>query len=163
MPRFEADEGAGLRIRLDDDEAELLRNLLAEMAQLLEAGPGSGDPVLERLFPRAYETAEDEQAYQEMVSGELQEHRLQTLETIATTLGQDGGVDETISPPDVEAWLAFLTDVRLAIGTRLGVDEERMGVEVHADDPDAAALSVLHWLGWLQEGILRRVMEDDGP
>ncbi len=26
-------------------------------------------------------------------------------------------------------------------------------------DPDAAALSVLHWLGWLQEEILRAVQD----
>ena len=50
--------------------------------------------------------------------------------------------------------VASLTDLRLALGTRLGVDEERMGAAVDPAGPDAAAMTVLHWLGWVQEGIL---------
>ena len=54
----------------------------------------------------------------------------------------------------MSGWLATLTDLRLALGIRLGVDEERMGAEVDPSAPDAAAMTVLHWLGWVQEGII---------
>jgi hypothetical protein len=60
---------------------------------------------------------------------------------------------------EVDRLLALLTDIRLAIGTRLDVTEERMAAELDRDDPDAAALSVLHWLGWLQESVIAAITE----
>jgi hypothetical protein len=51
----------------------------------------------------------------------------------------------------------LLTDLRLAIGTRLDVTEEKMSDDIDPDDPEAAALSVLHWLGWVQGTILEAI------
>jgi hypothetical protein len=65
----------------------------------------------------------------------------------------DQGVT-TLSPEEGEAWVRALTDMRLAIGTRLDVTEETMSTEPDPDDPSAAPLQILHWLGWLQESIL---------
>jgi hypothetical protein len=72
-------------------------------------------------------------------------------------LGRRGPVSTTLSSEEAEMWLTFLTDVRLAIGTRLEVTEELMGADIDPDDPDAAAVSVLHWLGWLQEMTLQEM------
>jgi hypothetical protein len=44
--------------------------------------------------------------------------------------------------------------MRLAIGARLEVTEEKMNQAMDANGPDAPAWAVLHWLGWLQESIL---------
>jgi hypothetical protein len=80
------------------------------------------------------------------------------LDAVSTSLGDRGGdrgSDVDIEGDALQAWLAALTDIRLAIGTRLEVDEEMMAADIDDSDPDARALAVLHWLGWIQEGILR--------
>jgi hypothetical protein len=51
-------------------------------------------------------------------------------------------------------WLRTINDIRLTIGTRLEVDETKMAAELDERDPEAPALAVLHWLGWLQESFL---------
>jgi hypothetical protein len=80
------------------------------------------------------------------------------LETVTSALaGPD--TDVTLEGDDLDTWLAALTDLRLAIGTRLEVDEERMGAELSSNDPDAAAMAVLHWLGFVQEGVIRAAGE----
>lgn len=62
-------------------------------------------------------------------------------------------------PEEIDSWLSVLTDLRLAIGTRLGVSEESMLEEIEPTHPDAPAYAVLHWLGWLQETFLDAVQE----
>ncbi len=135
----------------------MLRQLTAEMRALLATDLDTADdPVLTRLYPDAYEKLEDEADYRSLIGDDLEKHKLDALDTVSTALGNQT-TDVRLSGDDVDAWLGCLTDLRLAIGTRLDVDEERMGTEINPDDPDAAALGVLHWLGWLQEEILRAV------
>jgi hypothetical protein len=143
-------------IRFSEDEAELLRRLLAEMETLL-ASRSDGDPVVGRLFPRAYEKKKEEESYRALVGDELVTAKKANLRTAVDMLGPEGAAEATLSEDQAEAWLALLTDLRLAIGTRLDVTEEKMSEDIDPDDPDAAALSVLHWLGWVQGTILEAI------
>ena len=143
----------GVHIRFDENEASLFRQLLKEMATLLEADV-EGDPVNKRLFPDAYETDEDSRSYKELIGDELRTHKTEALRRAQATVGEEGDVDTTISDDDSASWLAVLTDIRLAIGTRNEVTEEKMAEEPEPDDPDASAMFVLHWLGWIQEEML---------
>jgi hypothetical protein len=152
MDATSAGEGS-ITISFTKDEAELLRRLLAEMEPLLESKSGR-DPVVERLFPRAYESKEEEEGYQALVGDELVSAKRANLRTARDMLGREGAAEAALSEDQADAWLALLTDLRLAIGTRLEVTEERMSDDIDPDDPDAAALSVLHWLGWVQGTIL---------
>jgi hypothetical protein len=153
-------EGPGLRIRLEDFEAGLLRGLAAEMRLLLEADIPRGDPVEARLFPDAYEDPSDQDAYERLVGDQLKSAKLDALGRVEQELTGDGAVETVLGPEEVDSWLSLLTDLRLAIGTRLGVTEESMEEEIDPDDPDGRAMSVLHWLGWLQEQIIRTVEMD---
>jgi hypothetical protein len=153
MPEFHPSAG-GARLVLDEMESAILRQLVGEMRALLAGQKRADDPVVDRLFPAAYETADDEAAYREIVGDDLAKEKLKALDLVSTSLS-DGPSDVVLTGDDFGTWLACLTDLRLAIGTRLDVDEERMGTEIDPNDPDAQALSVLHWLGWLQEGLLR--------
>ena len=148
-----SEPGGKLRISLEDYEADLLRGLTKEMEQLLEAEI-EVDPVYQRLFPDAYEDDEAAATYRELVGSELRTGKLTALDTVKKTLGESGAAESGLSPQEAEHWLTVLTDMRLAIGTRMDVTEERMAATIDLDDPDAPALSVLHWLGWLQESVL---------
>ena len=143
-------------IRFSEDEAELLRRLLAEMETLL-AARSDRDPVVGRLFPRAYEKKEEEESYRSLVGDELVTAKKANLRTAGDMLGREGAAEAALSEDQAEAWLALLTDLRLAIGTRLDITEEKMSEDIDPDDPEAAALSVLHWLGWVQGTILEAI------
>lgn len=143
----------GATLVLDEVEAAVLRQLTAEMRALIAGTHDRDDPVWDRLFPKAYEQADDQAAFDELIGDDLTKHKLEALETVSTALG-DGPAEVTLTEDDVGTWLACLTDLRLAIGVRLDVDEELMTREIDPRDPEAQALTVLHWLGWLQEGRL---------
>lgn len=153
MPFFAARRD-GVAMRFEAREASLLRELLDEMETLLLADLPREDAVTARLFPQAYQDPDDDAKYKELVGSELQEGKLQAVRTVRERLGRRGGARSTIPPAEVTAWLTLLTDLRLAIGTRLDVTEEKMSQELEPDHPDAPALSVLHWLGWVQESLL---------
>jgi Domain of unknown function (DUF2017) len=143
-------------IRFSEDEAELLRRLLEEMETLL-ASRSDRDPVVGRLFPPAYEKRKEEESYRSLVGDELISAKKANLRTAGDMLGPEGAAEAALSEEQAEAWLALLTDLRLALGTRLDVTEEKMSEDIDPDDPEAAALSVLHWLGWVQGTILEAI------
>jgi Domain of unknown function (DUF2017) len=157
MPHIGKARGGGIKLRLEEHEADLMRELAEEMKALLEADIPRADPVIGRLFPDAYDAAPDAEAYRDLVEDDLKGAKRRARAVVEETLGRRGSVSTTLSSEEAEMWLTFLTDVRLAIGTRLEITEERMGADIDPDDPDAAALSVLHWLGWLQEMTLQKM------
>ncbi len=146
-----------MTVELDEPEAMLLRSLISEMQMLLEADVPAGDPVKQRLFPRAYENDEHERGFRELTAGDLETAKLETLREVRDALGHSGAARVEVGPDEVGSWLRLLTDLRLAIGVRLDVTEETMAAEIDPDDPNAPALSVLHWLGWVQGSILERI------
>ena len=149
-----------IRFELEEYEADLMRQLLDEMRTLLEADVPPSDAVLRRLFPDAFEDEDQASAYRELIGDELHDRKTAALRTARETVGVGGSVSAALDDEQVDRWLALLTDIRLAIGTRLDVTEERMAAELDSADPDAAALSVLHWLGWLQESMLAAISDE---
>lgn len=152
--------GAGITLALDEQEAGILRELAKEMLLLLEADIPRSDDVLQRLFPRAYEDEEEQRSYEELIGEELRAAKRDALRKVTDALGPTGPVEVELSESDADEWLRFLNDVRLAIGTRLEVDEKKMERPFDPSDPEAPALSVLHWLGWLQGSMLEELNAD---
>lgn len=149
--------GGSLRLRLEEHERRLLQQLAAEMRTLLEADVPRADPVVRRLFPDAYDDAREARSFHDLVAAELRDTKTTALREVTQTLSGDGELAAELTADQADAWLKWLTDVRLAIGTRLDVDEQAMAADVDPDSTDAAALSVLHWLGWIQESIVANV------
>ncbi|HWL65310.1 MAG TPA: DUF2017 family protein [Actinomycetota bacterium] len=147
--------GDSIKLIFEEEEASLLVRLLTEMGTLV-ADDRQG-PITERLFPRTYEDEKDQAKYDELIGDQLRAVKLESIGKVRTAL--DGSEDGTvlIPPSDVDAWLAGLTDTRVALGTRLQVTEEVMQKDLDPEDPEAPALSVLHWLGWVQESILKEL------
>jgi hypothetical protein len=143
-------------VRFEAAEADVLRRLAAEMRALLQ-NDVADEPVLERLFPRAYEDDADQRAYSELVGGDLLGAKLGALQRISDDLEGSGGATVELTEDAVEPWLTALTDMRLAIGTRLEVTEETMDRAPMDEEAEAPALSVLHWLGWVQQNMLEQL------
>lgn len=148
----------GVRLSLSRQEADLLRRLTDDLRSLLRDADEE-DPVRERLFPDAYENPDDARAYRELTSDSLETAKLEGLTAIRDALGGRGGTKTELGEEDAESWIRALTDLRLAIGTRLGIDEEAMSAELDPDDPEAGSLAVLHWLGYLQQTLLEALGE----
>jgi hypothetical protein len=131
-----------IELRLPKAERILLKSLPSQVAELIEAG----DPSTVRIFPPAYPDDPDAEAEYKSIarSGLLDRHR-RALQVIADTA--DAGL---LDPEEAQLWLAALNDMRLVIGTRLGVTED-MGPPPPADDPTAPARAVYDYLTWLQQ------------
>ena len=148
-------EGAAetIRMRLEEHEIGLLQSLLDEMQTLLEADV-QADPVNRRLFPDAYDSRDDSEAFRELVGTELRTGKLAAVKEIRGALESASAGTIELSKEDAATWLPVLTDLRLAIGTRNDVTEEKMAEDIDPEDAQSAGILVLHWLGWLQESLL---------
>jgi hypothetical protein len=144
---FERGQGGAVELRLSRDERSLLAGVVAELRALLDGAPG--DPSLRRLFPPAYDEAEDERAYRDLMGGELLDGRRAALDVVAQTVEH-----ERLTPEEADAWLRALNDLRLVLGTRLDVHEDTFAEELRRDDPRAPALAVYGYLSWMQEQLI---------
>ncbi len=115
------------------------------------------DPVLERLYPDAVPTDPVASAsFRDLVVGDLVDDRLARLATVL------GTIDATpLDDADAAAWLGALNDLRLVLGTDLGVTEDDPD-EIDEEDPDAEARLVYGYAAWLQ-GQLVDVLSDALP
>ena len=69
----------------------------------------------------------------------------------------DGGGRVELTEDDAEAWIAAVNDIRLALGTILGVGPDGPD-RLPAGHPMAAHLEVYHWLTVLQEYLVLGLM-----
>jgi hypothetical protein len=147
----------GVSIELEGDEASLLERLTDEMQLLLREEPSPTDPVSKRLFPDAYDDPMDQAQYSDLMGDSLAAGKRAALAKMQESLAARSDERVLLEGDTAEAWLSTLNDMRLAIGTRLDVTEEVMNQELDPSNPQAGALAVLHWLGWVQEAVLREI------
>ena len=113
-----------------------------------EGGPDGtpADPVLARLYP---DVRPDDPAwsagFRDLVRGDLDDARRQHIATVVGSLDA-----RTIDDSDAEAWLHVLNDLRLVLGTRLGVTDDGDDASFDPEDPDAAAKVVYAYTGFLE-------------
>ncbi|MEN3361455.1 MAG: hypothetical protein V7637_5437 [Mycobacteriales bacterium] len=133
--------------------------MLAELTGLGGPPPRQpGDPVLRRLLPDGYRddaTAAGE--FRRLTEASLREQKRAVAVGLLDDLPGDGGGEVRLDAPTVERWLSALNDVRLALGTRLGVEEDMP--EPDPDDPDTPAYVVYLWLTELQEVLVQVAAE----
>jgi hypothetical protein len=142
-PLVERTRAGDYRLRLSREERMVLRELPGQLRELLE----TDDPSLRRLFPPAYaEDADSESEYRRLVRGDLVAARREALAVMERTVDA-----ERLSEEELQAWLGALNDLRLVLGTRLGVTEETLVDGLDPRDPQAAELALYGYLTWLQE------------
>jgi len=170
---FEADLLRSLASQL----VELLRNETAApnsgedpLEEMLDfSGPTTepDDPVLARLFPTAYpHDVEAAGEFRRFTEGTLRDHKARGAGDIIETLEEAGlppeldenglTVDVELDPSESVTWLKSLTDIRLALATRLGVEEGDEGYweQLPEEDPRAHVYDIYQWVGYLQETLV---------
>ncbi len=134
----------GCELHLPPEERALLEMLPKELAALLR-GVGIEQPLPEsvrRLFPRAYVRDEEaEQIYEQSTRRELLESHLSSLETLRQYAHATHLDEETTA-----AWMAALNDLRLVLGTVLGVTDEDVGIPDDAPETEAVIYQYLTML-----------------
>lgn len=145
----------GVTVSIGEQEADVLRDLVRQYLELLDS-ESAEEAVLKRLYPDA--SVEDEQvreAYRDLAHDTLADHKRGTGETVLRTLGEKGALDGSLTEEERDAWMVLLTDLRLVLGTRLAVDEEKMSLEPDPNEPEQWPLALIHYLGWLQESLVK--------
>jgi Domain of unknown function (DUF2017) len=140
-----------LRLEITDAEAALLGGLLDDFADAL-AEPDPDDPVTQRLYPDGY--TDDQEAareYRELVESDLRAERIGRLQACRAELAAGGG-RVPLDDEAIDRWLRVLNDLRLALGTRLGVSEE---AELDDSHP---AVQIYSWLTAVQDMLVMQVM-----
>lgn len=125
------------------------------------------DPVLARLFPSAYRDDDEASSeFRRFTEGSLRDGKaaaaslvIDTLEEagLPPQLGDDGlMIDVELDPDAARTWMRSFTDVRLALATRLGIEEgdEEYWFSLPDDDPRAQAHDIYDWVGYLQETLV---------
>lgn len=126
------------------------------------------DPVLARLLPDAYrDDAESAGEFRRFTERGLRDQKAENGLLVLESLAE-GGLPEVVDADDdltvevelaadqLQAWLRSLTDVRLALATRLGVeqDDEDYWDALAEDDPRAYLHDIYEWLGFVQETLV---------
>lgn len=149
--------GEVIRLRLDPVEARLLTTLFDDLIALVASEADAEDPVQQRLFPAGYSDDVDaDEEFRSLTESALRTERSDRAKQCVADLAADGR-DLELSSDGGQRWIQVLNDVRLALGTRLGVTEED-GPEIDPDDPKAPERAVYYWLTAVQDSLVGALM-----
>ncbi len=136
------------------------------------SGPSTApeDPVLARLLPAAYRDDDEAAAeFRRFTELELRTSKAGNAATLLAVLEEAGlpevgdpalasglVIDVELGPAEVLGVLKAFTDLRLALATRLDLQEgdEDFWDALPESDPRSHLHDVYEWLGWLQETLV---------
>lgn len=164
---FQLIADGAIELRLDVDERHLLSTLATGLAGMLEpptlqdplglgilADAGlSPDPVIARLLPDAYADADDAREFRRFTEHALRTRKHDHLRAVVAMLHTEA--DPLLLDADAaQALLAGLNDLRLAIGTRMGIGDD------DASEPLGPVIALYDWLTWLQDALVTAISDD---
>lgn len=171
-----------LRLRLDQDEAQLLDQLVGQLIDLLQSHSTTAldpdplfaslevggseespeDPALARLFPDAFSDSEQASEFRRVTEQGLVNRKMQDALTLTNALGlgsdsfdTDEVVEVVITPATMPAWLRTITSLRLAIAARIGLVEEDDHARLLADEQTRGTVVVYDWLAAILDSVIR--------
>lgn len=147
MIRPEAD-GDGYVVDLSADERDLLASLPLQLVEILDT-PIEEDEAIARLFPDAYTAADQDHAdeFRRLMNDDLKDRHRASLELIASTAHSN-----RLTHDELYGWMTGLNQLRLVIGTRLGVTEDTDPDD--EDDSDDPGFGLYSYLSWLQAQVV---------
>ncbi len=182
--RVQTADGARFVSALEPHEVALLKNMATSIQEMLDdrqagspsdpleeiTGIRTGNPkppedaTLSRLLPGFVKDPQAGQATPEESNSVLRslhepaiiDAKIVAAQRLLATLPEGGGQLE-LSEADAQAWIAAVNDIRLALGTMLGIGPE-MPDRLPAGHPMAIHLEVYGWLTVLQEYLVLGLM-----
>ncbi|WP_375504369.1 DUF2017 family protein [uncultured Jatrophihabitans sp.] len=143
-----------LRLHLDPVEVDILTSLLAELDTAVRASD-TDDPVTARLYPSANrDDADIAAAYRNLTESGLRDDRIGRIAACVADLANNDL--DLGDPADATRWIQVLNDLRLALGTRLGISED--DDEIDLTDPEQHPRVLYHWLTAVQDTVVSRLM-----
>ncbi|MDO8732234.1 MAG: DUF2017 domain-containing protein [Actinomycetota bacterium] len=138
-------------------EADPDADPLAVAVGIDEAALTPEDPVLLRLFPEAYKedlgASSDFRRFTERDLRQTKKNHAQTVQDCLERAGEKVLLPLSLGP----SWLGFMNDVRLALGERIGIDDDfhEEVADLPEDDPRLAMVGVYDWLTFLQDSLVQ--------
>lgn len=175
---FRRSDRGRILLTLDPVERGLLQSLAAQLIDIIQPPEPSDplvalvgidsevhrpdDPALLRLLPDALtddpDAALEFRRFTERDLRTIKSERALMVKMAMDALGDEG----TVTVEKEVDWLGFLTDVRLVLGTRIGIEEdnrEDLG-STPEDDPKFALIQLYDWLSFLQESLVQCLVPD---
>ena len=150
----------GITIRFKAEDAELLADLAAQLADLVSGrGESTGDPAIARLLPPGYLDSDENAAeFRRFTEEELADDKVRNALAMAQALDADptdGKLKLTLDDAAAFAWLRTFTDLRLALAARLGVEDPEGAIPKNA--AERMSFAIYYWLGELQWSLVKAV------
>ncbi len=126
-----------------------------------------GDATLGRLLPDFHRPDQDELLAAGPVAADLNgglrslnepliiDEKLAAAQVLLATLPEGGG-EVALTAAEADGWLTALNDVRLILGSMLGITDDQPPIE--PDDPEAGHYDVYQWLTVVQELLVEALM-----
>lgn len=158
MSGFVAFPSDGVRATFTAEEAALLSGFALQVANLIDnrEGPGT-DPAIDRLLPDGYRDNEEYAVeFRRFTEEELANGKVANALAISEALsnGEPGhAVAIELDARAADSWLRALTDIRLALSVRLGIESE----STPPDEEHELLFAVYDWLGYLQDTLVSAI------
>ena len=142
-----------LDITAPDSEVVNNEDPLAALIGIDVLAQKPSDPIASRLFPDAYpDDPEASMEFRRFTERSLRETNVNRANSVLADL--EGRSQVTLGPDQWQLWVGFLNSLRLALGTRLEVDQETWTQERSEEDPLYQLFELYNWLTWMQETII---------
>jgi hypothetical protein len=134
----------------DDPDADPL----ARMVGIDPDAERPDDPALARLFPDAYDDETDASEFRRFTERSLRDTKVAHARTVLDGLAASGD-KIVLSDDQALSWLGTLNDLRLTLGSRLSITDDREDWDALPDrHPAAVMFSLYDWLTFLQETLV---------
>jgi hypothetical protein len=143
------------RVSQFDEIASLpdkIRDLLGDM--------DSDSPAIQRLFPSASSDEQVNREFQELAAQDIRDRKLENLSIFEETLASArrekivGMVFVKITAEEFEYWIGFLNDMRLLLGSELGIDHDYWDPQHAFEESGDERIVTYVYLSYLQEQLL---------
>ncbi|GAA2059616.1 DUF2017 domain-containing protein [Catenulispora yoronensis] len=181
---FEAHRSGRIVGAFTDGQAGVLRFLLnGQLALLDEEDPLGADPnqdplaaalgiadgpvkkpdnpALARLFPNAYEDADDASEFRRLTESDLREgKRAAARQVLGSLADYEPGEQLWLEPEQAREWLGAVNDIRLVLAVWLEIedDDDNPFERIRPDDERYEIVVMYHWLGALVEWLVEALM-----
>ena len=138
---------------------EMLQALPIELRDVLEDMDGES-PAIQRLFPAASSDDQVNREFQELAAQDIRERKLENLVIFEGTLEKARHenvvklVFVKITAEEFEFWVGFLNDMRLLLGTDIGISDDYWDAQAAYEETGDERIVLYGYLSYLQGKLL---------